>query len=116
MIPDVEEIQVTTLKQTAEEPRKFVLLRAVFWLLVLPIRMVAHGGILCLFWKWFVMRAFPVSPLNLCVAMGLLCVMSLLYGPKVYGKDKTKFTESVLGAVMHPLLTLFCGWVVHLFL
>lgn len=83
---------------------------------------IFDGYVLCLLWQWFIVPVFHLPTLSIPYAIGLALVVSYLTShngkSKNYDEDKGtghKFTLAICNAILKPLIALFFGWIVHLF-
>ena len=63
-------------------------------------------------WGWFIVPLFQLPALNYPYAIGLSLVIGLFFVNKVQSEGK----EYWIGVILSPLLALFIGWIVQMFL
>jgi hypothetical protein len=68
-------------------------------------------------WQWFVVPLFSVPVLGLLQAMGLaMFVRYLTKGPTYYVEREDAYKDRLIHSIMHPVLALGVGYVVHLYI
>ena len=87
---------------------------------------VFNGYALSVLWEWFVVPTFGAPQLSIVSAIGIAMTIQYLVNPKMYtsaGEEKDegkgleqKIAEAILKIALNPLLALFFGWIVHLFM
>jgi hypothetical protein len=100
-------------------PRR--LLAFLAWLGVMGLGTVLNGFVLTVLWRWFVLPVFKGAPaLTIPTAIGLSLVVGYLTYHEDSGNDDLsvgeRFIYSLVITVVYPLVMLFFGWIVHLFL
>lgn len=89
-------------------------------IVTLPLSMIWNGFVLTILWGWFIVPVFAGAPeLGLVPAIGVGGVVRYLTAHKATsdsGKSAWEnFGESIAFAAFYPALTLFLGWIVHMF-
>ena len=95
------------------------MLTALVLILGLPLVMIVKGLVLSTLWSWFVVP-LGMDPISIPAAIGLSLTLSLFTGMSETGAD-TETPPEALGylfgyGVFVPLLLLFIGWVLTLFM
>lgn len=78
------------------------------------------GIVLLKYWEWFVMTQFDVAPINMVNALGIAAIIS--YTSKadisdVVKKEKEEgFWVMMSIGILKPVMVLFFGWVLTLFM
>lgn len=94
-------------------------------ILSIPFAMVVDGWALKILWAWFVVPVFHLPYLTIGQAIGLACVVGLMWHkPKTECKCKDKEEESAVGIIAKtlgemfgaPLISLLFGWFVKVWL
>jgi len=81
---------------------------------------ILDGWILCILWRWFIVPLFGLPELNIGSAIGISLIIGLLTGKKTDNQKKEEKENGKTGKSFNiiciPLLILFVGWIVHLFM
>jgi hypothetical protein len=82
---------------------------------------VVRGWVLSRLWGWFIVTSFAAPPLHVVPSIGLMIVATFVINhPMVRSNKKESAGEMMISfivvAFLPPLLTLWVGWLVHLFL
>ncbi len=90
------------------------------WILAF-IGSIFNGFALSMLWSWFFVPTFGVPSLDIIPAIGFTMVVHFLtYHAHRCKKEEmsnsARILKMVLEAVLKPLITLFFGWIVHLFM
>lgn len=91
-------------------------------LVTMPISTVLRGYVLSVLWAWFIVPQFDVKPLGIVSAIGVALVVGWLAKDTAPSpvKDKKPFLETIVEGVFlsiaMPLMILFTGYIVHLFM
>ena len=92
----------------------------VFGFILIPLLAIYHGWVLTILWGWFVAPTFHLPELNIAVAIGLSLIVGMFRGyTKSDNKDSQTTKDKTIGIIailISPLLTLFFGWIVHMFM
>ncbi len=90
---------------------------------VMVVSSIINGFVLSTLWSWFVVPTFGLPELSIAAAIGIsLIIRTLTYQDKSNEtkKEDETFSEKIIPAIgvaiFAPLLTLFFGWVIHLFM
>lgn len=79
-----------------------------------------HGWVLTYLWKWFVIPFFGLPILPITYAMGLALIVSLLTTNSnlAYIKDEFKIKKGIqiFASLSTPLITLFFGWIIQMYI
>ena len=82
---------------------------------------IFNGYALSVLWGWFIVPTFGAPSLDVVPAIGISMVVSYLTY-QIHSSEEeeipfgAKITRGVTVAIMKPLLALFFGWIVHLFM
>jgi hypothetical protein len=85
---------------------------------LIPLAAIFQGWVLTVLWGWFVAPTFNLPELSIATAIGLTLVVGMFKSYNINRGEKTtddKIAEAI-GVVLIPLLFLFFGWIVHLFM
>ncbi len=102
----------------------FALLNIIFLLCISAAATTFNGLTLSVLWIWFIVPTFKVPVLSIPVAIGIALIVGLLTA-RVAKKDnqdaKAKAKDGNHGELIGssfatPLMILFVGWIVHLFM
>lgn len=74
------------------------------------------GFVLVKLWTWFIVTTFNATPLSLPQAIGIATVIRYLTWQYSGHGDTKGWGEIWFTAFFVPCLSLFTGWIVHLFL
>ena len=82
---------------------------------------IFNGYALSVLWGWFVVPTFGAPALSVVPAIGVAMVVSYLTHQTHDCKKEEKsfgvtIAEGSATAILRPLVTLFFGWIVHLFM
>lgn len=81
---------------------------------------VMTGWVLSVLWGWFIVPVFSVPHLSVGTAIGLSLVVDILVRQRKSSSEKKELSdiiiEAVSYAILSPLLVLFIGWIVKLFI
>ena len=89
--------------------------------LAITVGAIINGWVLSILWEWFIAPVFNLPSLSLPLAIGLALVISYLTYQNIDCKPKESddgdaVIKLVMVMVLRPLLVLFFGWVIHLFI
>lgn len=97
----------------------------VLTIFLLPVSYLLNGWVLSILWGWFVVPYFEWAPiLTVGQAIGVAMVVGFLtyhMGTKGCRDDRDQAEKtidvlsSIIGWILHPLITLGVGWIVHQF-
>ena len=116
-----KEIIVGYSRSGYEKPNVMVLLLAIP--LMFAISAFASGYALSVLWGWFVVPTFNLPPLTVPVAYGLALIVGFLTHQD--NKSNDTFKDLTTGAIIvtalvqtvtKPLIALFFGWIVRMFM
>lgn len=65
-------------------------------------------------WGWFMVPCFSLPTLNIPYAIGLSLVMGMFLA-SAKKTDKESAWSNILTGTLTPLIALFIGWIVHMF-
>lgn len=85
---------------------------------------IMNGWVLSVLWGWFVVPLFNIAPLTIPYAIGISTIFAMFVSKnktmkddKKYGSDDLpKIIESIAYVFLTPLIVLFIGYIVTLFL
>ena len=83
---------------------------------------IAGGWALSIMWGWFVVPLFSVPALGIAQAVGLMCVVGMVFPKSTAnsdGKKKDSITvivESFVLAFVAPFISVGIGWIVYQFI
>ena len=82
---------------------------------------IVGGWVLSILWYWFISRPFGLIPLSIPHAIGISMVVGMMtakinQSSATQNKNTSDVIALLLSTVTTPLLYLFIGWIVHLFL
>lgn len=99
-----------------------VLLVILGFVALLVVSSIFNGYVLSVLWGWFIIPVFNLPELTVVPAIGIAMVVSYLtyqYNESDESDDKIfgeKIGKLIVMAILRPLLVLFFGWIVHLFM
>lgn len=99
-----------------------VLLAILGFVVLLVVSSIFNGYVLSVLWGWFIVPVFNLPVLTVVPAIGIAMVVSYLtYQYNKSDEDDNKISSEKIGkliamAILRPLLALFFGWIVHLFI
>ena len=88
--------------------------------LLITLSAIWRGYVLSILWGWFVVPTFHLPQLSIVAAIGIAMVVSYLTHQTSMGKDEREgwdafgYTKAI--TIINPLIALFFGWIVHLFM
>ena len=91
------------------------------FLATLVIGTVMRGWVLCVLWKWFIVPVFHITPLTIFQALGIGLLVTCLTNHSCQKSDDDDDDEEeviikvVAMGIGVPLVILFIGWIIHLF-
>lgn len=81
---------------------------------------ILKGYSLSILWGWFVVGTFQLPPLNIPTAIGISLIVSYLtVQPSIKDDErdaKEIFIKGTIVSITYPILALFIGWIVTLFM
>lgn len=93
-------------------------LGVVIGLVLIPLIAMFQGWVLTVLWGWFVVPTFRAPELSIAVAIGLTLIVDMFKGYDIKTQEKStndKLVEAI-ATIIVPLVFLFLGWIVHLFM
>jgi|WetSurSiteA1Bulk_404760.scaffolds.fasta_scaffold00214_26 hypothetical protein len=83
-------------------------------LILIPIIAVYQAWVLTILWGWFIVSTFHLPELSIPAAIGLTLIIGMFKTYKT-SKEKVELSDAI-AALLVPLIILFFGWLVHLFM
>jgi hypothetical protein len=97
-----------------------VMLLLAFSIVNTIVGIIIGGFVMMKIWQWFAVPVFGVQQIALVPAIGIGLLISFLthqHIPQPEGREISKVIgESIGEAVLYPIIVLFFGWVVSLFM
>jgi hypothetical protein len=93
-------------------------LGVVIGFILIPLIAIFQGWVLTVLWGWFVVPTFRAPELSIPVAIGLTLIIGMFKGYDLKTQEKStddKLVEAI-ATVAVPLVFLFLGWIVQLFM
>lgn len=90
-----------------------VIILALSPVIVAPVA-ILDGWVLSKMWGWFIVGRFHLPPLSIPVAIGLALTVRFL--THQHAHDERKGWQKVLDLTVVPLMTLFFGYLLHLWM
>lgn len=90
-------------------------------IITIVVSSVMNGWVLSILWGWFISPIFNVPNISVLAAIGLSLVAGMLTTSNSSDGEKRKDTTDLIAtvlsrAVISPLLTLFIGYIVNVFI
>lgn len=84
--------------------------------LALPLVLLIRGYVAAIFWQWFIVPLFEVNALTVVQAIGVILLVFLVTpNSRETPRDDNAVKQQIAVGLSWPLVTLFLGWLVHLF-
>ena len=84
---------------------------------MIALEMLLKGFVLIKLWSWFIVSHFGLDPLSIPIGLGLSLVISLLtYQGRHMKNHELDVAHICVSAFLNPLIALFVGWIITLFM
>jgi len=81
------------------------------------LEMFLRGFALVKLWKWFAVAHFGAEPIPISVALGISLIVGILtHQSNQWKNHELDFIAVGTAALLSPLLALFIGWIITLFM